>query len=174
MKDEQISNLKNKFEILQLNERVVPYLMQRFECKSLSDVYNLFTPKLLIVTHAKDGAEFVFDDKVYSKKLVNPTKELDATGAGDAFLSVFVKNYYDNGEEITDNFIDDTFEEATKLTSEVVQNIGARGHIYAKRLEKNAIKEDNKNNKDSKENEDNKENKDNKVKSGITIFDEDT
>ena len=83
---------------------------------------------------------------VYRKNLLRSANEIDATGAGDAFLSVFVKNYYENYKTVDHEFIDNTFREATILTSDVVQHIGARGHIYEKTLEeikqKNKEKED--------------------------------
>lgn len=142
LRDDQILGLKNKIKILQLNERVVPYLMQRFECRNLLEISKLFQPKLLIVTHGKDGADFVFEDKVYKKKLDNSANEVDATGAGDAFLSVFIKKYYDNLEQVDYDFIDDTFEEAVKLTSKVVGHVGARGHLYDKLLNKKLEREE--------------------------------
>lgn len=142
LRDDQILGLKNKIKILQLNERVVPYLMQRFECRNLLEISKLFQPKLLIVTHGKDGADFVFGDKVYKKKLDNSANEVDATGAGDAFLSVFIKKYYDNLEQVDYDFIDDTFEEAVKLTSKVVGYVGARGHLYDKLLNKKLEREE--------------------------------
>ena len=146
LQDSQISLLKNKIEILQLNENVVPYLMQRFECTNLLDIYKFLQPKLMIVTRGKEGADFVFENTVHSKKLLNSANEIDATGAGDAFLSVFVKNYYDNSKKVNHEFIDNTFKEAVTLTSEVVQHIGARGHLYEKTMDKlaqkNKLKED--------------------------------
>lgn len=145
LQDSQISLLKNKIEILQLNKRVVPYLMQRFGCTSILEIYKFFNPKLIIVTCGKDGAVFTFEDKVYRKKLLNSANEVDATGAGDAFLSVFIKKYYDNSKKVDYEFIDSAFKEAVSLTSKVVQNVGARGHLYEKTLdtmvEKNKRKE---------------------------------
>ena len=116
--------------------------MQRFECRNLLEISKLFQPKLLIVTHGKDGADFVFEDKVYKKKLDNSANEVDATGAGDAFLSVFIKKYYDNLEQVDYDFIDDSFEEAVKLTSKVVGHVGARGHLYDKLLNKKLEREE--------------------------------
>lgn len=136
LENSRIGLLKNKIEILQLNERVVPYLMERFGSTNVLDIYSFFQPKLMIVTHAKDGADFVFKNTEYNKKLLNSAKELDATGAGDAFLSIFIKKYYDNNKNVNKEFIDDTFEQAVNLTSKVVQSVGARGHIYEKILDK--------------------------------------
>jgi len=148
LEDDQISLLRNKIEILQLNKRVVPYLMQRFEFTNILDIYNFFNPKLMIVTCDKDGAIFTFEDKIYRKKLLNSANELDATGAGDAFLSVFTKKYYDNSKKVDYELIDSAFEEAVALTSKVVQNIGARGHLYEKTLDTIVNKNKRKENKE--------------------------
>lgn len=136
LQDRQILLLKNKMEILQLNERVLPYLKQNLGCANILDIYEFFQPKLVIVTHEREGAEFAFKDTSYVKKIINSANELDATGAGDAFLSVFTKRYYDNLKKVNQEFIDSTFREAVTLTSKVVQNVGARGHLYEKTLDK--------------------------------------
>lgn len=136
LSEREMKMLKNKFQIMQLNERVVPYLIQRLNGNSLLDIYDFFEPKLLCVTREKNGADFVFKDNIYRKKLSKIANEIDSTGAGDAFLSVFVKNYYNNSKVVNHKFIDDTFKEASDLTYEVVQKVGARGHIYDRCHEK--------------------------------------
>lgn len=136
LNDNQLDTVKNSIEILQLNEVILPSLKERFRCETILDVYIFFNPKFMIVTHGKNGADFAFENKVYNKVLQNSAKEVDATGAGDAFLSVFVRNYYDNSKKLDDKFIDYTFKEAISLTSEVVQNIGARGHLYYRTIDK--------------------------------------
>ena len=58
-----------------------------------------------------------------------PELEIDPTGSGDAFFSVFISEYIKNNYIVDHNFIDSTFEKATKLTKKVVKKFGARGHI---------------------------------------------
>lgn len=134
--DNQIDFLRNKLEIIQLNARTIPYLMQRFKCQDIVEINKFFQSKLLIITHGSDGANFTYGDTFYEKKLLKSANELDATGAGDAFLSVFAKEYYNNSKFINNEFIDNTFNEAIDLTSKVVQSLGARGHIYERSLDK--------------------------------------
>ena len=122
--------LKGRFEILQLNEFVEKHLLARFELESLSELYEILKPKLLIVTRGKEGTDFVYQNQIYSKVLKEPTNELDDTGAGDAFLSVIIQEYYSNNKQVDKEFIDATFEKAIKVTSEVVSHLGARGHLY--------------------------------------------
>ena len=121
--------IKNKFDIINLNERVEKYLKNRFSIESLEDIYNILLPKMIIVTRGKKGSDFVFDNNKVVKVLNNPEIEVDPTGAGDAFFSMFISEYIKNNYIIDCKFIDSTFEKATKLTKKVVKKFGARGHI---------------------------------------------
>lgn len=127
--EDLINKMKNRFEIINLNERVEKYLLDRFELDSLLDIYNLLSPKFIIVTKGKKGADFVYDSKMINKNLETISEELDATGAGDAFFSVFIKEYIDNNFNVNDGYITNAFKKATKLTNKVVKKMGARGHI---------------------------------------------
>lgn len=133
LNNDQIIALKGKLSLLQLNERVIPYLMQRFQCSDILGIYRLLQPRLMIVTRGREGADLVLGNKVTPKKLLNSAEELDPTGAGDAFFSVFIKAYFSTSREIDDEFIHRTFYEASSLTAEVVRHVGARGHIYARK-----------------------------------------
>lgn len=139
LSDNQITTLKGKVSLLQLNERVIPYLMQRFQYGDILDIYKLFQPELMIVTRGREGADFIFENRVIQKQLINSTEEVDPTGAGDAFFSVFIKEYFNTSREIDDEFIHRTFYQASTLTANVVRHVGARGHIYARTLDKIAL-----------------------------------
>lgn len=142
LSDEQITALKQKISILQLNERVVPYLMQRFKYSGIKEIYNLFQPKLMIITKGREGADFFFKNKIIQKNLIKSTREIDPTGAGDAFFSVFIKEYFNNSSEINEEFIHRTFSQASSLTANVVRHVGARGHIYERTLDKLSLEND--------------------------------
>ena len=124
-----IEKIKNKFDFINLNERVEKYLKNRFSIKLLEEIYNLLQPKMIIVTRGKKGSDFVFDNKKVKKELSNPSIEVDPTGAGDAFFSMFISEYIKNNYVIDYKFIDSTFDKATRLTKKVVKKFGARGHI---------------------------------------------
>lgn len=124
-----IQKLNNKFDIINLNERVEKYLLKRFNVNNLLDIYNLFNPKLIIVTRGKKGADFVYNDNYFHYDLLNISQEIDSTGAGDAFFSVFISEYIKSNYIIDNKLIEKTFIKATKLTSRVVTKMGARGHI---------------------------------------------
>lgn len=124
-----VEKIKDKFDLINLNERVEKYLKNRFSIKSLEDIYNILRPRMIIVTRGKNGSDFVFDNNKVNKKLSDPEVEVDPTGAGDAFFSMFISEYIKNNYFIDYKFIDSTFEKVTKLTKKVVKKFGARGHI---------------------------------------------
>ena len=126
---EIIKKIKNKFEFINLNERVEKYLKNRFSLKNIEEIFKLLQPKMIIVTRGKKGSDFVFNCSVISKELKNPQVEVDPTGAGDAFFSMFISEYIKNNYSLDSEFIDATFKKATKLTKKVVKSFGARGHI---------------------------------------------
>ena len=127
--DELIHKLQNKFDILNLNERVETYLKNRFSITTLEEIYDILQPKMMIVTRGKEGSDFVFNHYKVRKELTNPAIEIDPTGAGDAFFSVVISEYLKNNCVIDEKFIDSTFDKATELTKKVVKKFGARGHI---------------------------------------------
>lgn len=124
-----VEKIKNKFDFINLNERVEKYLKNRFSIKSLEELYSILHPKMIIVTRGKKGSDFIFDNNKVNKELSNPSIEVDPTGAGDAFFSMFISEYIKNDFIIDYKFIDLTFDKATKLTKKVVKKFGARGHI---------------------------------------------
>ena len=123
--------LQNKnIEILQLNESVEQYLMQRFGIENLLSLFNMLSPRFMIVTRGKDGADFVVEKHIIHKTLIHCQREIDDTGAGDAFFSMFIEKYYENDKKVTRQWLDGTFFLANKLTTSVVSHLGARGHLY--------------------------------------------
>lgn len=126
---EILEKINNKFDIINLNERVEDYLKKRFSLKSINDIYKLFNPKMLLVTRGKIGSDFVYSNIKITKTLDNPEVEVDPTGAGDAFFATFICEYIKNNYFIDEEFINKTYEKATKLTRKVVKKFGARGHI---------------------------------------------
>ena len=48
--DEIVKKLENKFEIINFNERVTKYLLNRFNLKNDSELYNIIKPKLMTIT----------------------------------------------------------------------------------------------------------------------------
>ena len=112
-----------------MNERVGKFLLRKFNIDNYLELYNLITTELLIITKGSKGADFIFDNKIVSKKLINIEKEIDTTGAGDAFFSVIISEYINNNYKINKDMIEGAFNKATELTKTVISNIGAISHI---------------------------------------------
>ena len=127
--DEIINKIKSKFELINLNERVEKYLIDRFNLNNNKELFDLLLPKMIIVTRGNKGAEFIIKDKSVFKKLQKVSEEVDSTGAGDAFFSIFIYYYIKNNYIIDNEYIENAFIKATKLTSKVVKSFGARGHL---------------------------------------------
>ncbi len=127
--NEILNKLQNKFDIINLNERVEKYLINRFNLTNSKDIFDQIKPNLIIITRGKDDSDFICQDFKITMMLTNPAEEIDSTGAGDAFFAVFISEYIKNNFIINKKFIEETFKKATNLTKKVVKSFGARGHI---------------------------------------------
>ena len=124
--DEVKEKLNYNFELVNLNERVLKYLLNRLK---LNNITEIIKAKLIIVTKGKKGATFYYNDTINNFDLKKIGKETDPTGAGDAFFSMFISEYIKNNYNLTDDFIANTFNKANKLVLKVISKIGARSHL---------------------------------------------
>jgi len=131
LKDQEIiSKIKNKFTIINFNERVANYFIKRFNLKDELDLYNLFNPLLITLTHGDKGAVFIYNNKLYNFKLENKSENVvDSTGAGDAFCASIIHSYIKNNLNIEPDKFKKWYEDSTKITYKVVTKMGARGHL---------------------------------------------
>lgn len=126
-----IEKIKNKFEIINFNERVTKYLIKRLNLKDDVELYNLIKPNLMTITRGEGGASFITNGSIYSFDLKNKGAVIDSTGAGDAFISSIIKDCIKNNFIYDSNLFEKWYENSNKLTSKVVSKMGARGHINA-------------------------------------------
>ena len=125
-----ILSLCSRFEIVQLNEVVEKYFLERFNFANSLQLFSFLRPKMLIITRGKKGAEIIYNFRSLKKKPQNIVNcEVDTTGAGDAFFSVFVNEYYSSSNNI-ENIIFSALEKASIITPRVVTSMGARGYLY--------------------------------------------
>lgn len=124
-----INKIENKFEIINLNERVASYLINRFSLNSEKELYNIIKPNLMTITKGEKGATFITNDNIYNFELINKGNVVDSTGAGDAFMSIIIKEAIKNNFNYNFNNFKKWYETSNKLTLKVVSKIGARGHI---------------------------------------------
>ena len=127
--NEIIKKLKNKFEIINFNERVSNYLLKRLNLKSDTDLYSIINPNLMTITRGDQGATFILDGNAYNFKLITKGEVIDSTGAGDAFISSIIKDSIKANFEYDSENFEKWYRNSNKLTMKVVSKMGARGHI---------------------------------------------
>ena len=74
--EEIVNKIKNKFDLINLNERVEKYLINRFKITSLNELFDILIPKMIIVTRGKNGSDFVYDQNEISKKFINSKNKI--------------------------------------------------------------------------------------------------
>lgn len=126
---EIIDKIKNKFEIINLNERVSKYLLKRLDLNTDIDLYNILKPNFMTITRGENGATFISKGKEYNFKLKSKGKVVDSTGAGDAFISSIIRDCIKNNFTYDSNKFEKWYDNSNKLTAKVVSKMGARGHI---------------------------------------------
>lgn len=128
-KEDIINKLNNDFEIINFNERVSSYLLDKLNLKNNVELYNLLKAKLVTITRGENGAIFIYNSKEYKFNLKDNGNVIDSSGAGDAFLSSIIFDYIKNNYEFNEELFPKWYEKSIKLTSKVVSNFGARGHL---------------------------------------------
>ncbi len=125
--DEIVENLANRFEIINMNERVYKVLKKKFAIDSLN-LYELLKPKVLIITRGKRGADIIINDTLIKKEIDDPEIDVDASGAGDAFFSEFIHVYLES-ESIDEKMVSKAYMKGNSLARIVVSHLGARAHL---------------------------------------------
>ena len=128
-KEDIINKLNNGFEIINFNERVSNYLLDQLNLKNNIELYNLLKAKLVTITRGENGAIFIYNSKEYKFNLKDNDNVIDSSGAGDAFISSIIFDYIKNSYEFNEELFPKWYEKSIKLTSKVVSNFGARGHL---------------------------------------------
>ena len=128
-KEDIINKLNNDFEIINFNERVSSYLLDKLNLKNNIELYNLLKAKLVTITRGENGAIFIYNSKEYKFNLKGNGNVIDSSGAGDAFLSSIIFDYIKNSYKFNEELFPKWYEKSIKLTSKVVSNFGARGHL---------------------------------------------
>ncbi len=126
---EILKRLANKFEIINFNERVTKYLLNRLNLTNDKKLYDIIKPKLMTITRGDKGATFISEDGIYNFDLKFKGNVVDSTGAGDAFISSIIKDCLKNNFIYDSNLFSKWYDNSNKLTAKVVSKMGARGHI---------------------------------------------
>lgn len=135
---EIISKLNNNFEIVNLNQRVEKFLIERLNLKDDIELLNIIKCRLLIITRGDKGCDLIYRNKKYTYPLKKIEEEVDDSGAGDLFFSTIIKNWALNNFKITSSKFNSWVREASKNSSKIVKLIGSRRLI--KDLYRNKLK----------------------------------
>ena len=122
-------------DICQLNGDVVKTLLKKLNVSNEIELYKKLNTELLIITYGKNGAKFLYQEneeikEVNKKPKVVIENVIDASGAGDGFLSVILKvynKYVSQDKKIDRNFVDNVFALANRFSCQIIQQIGCRG-----------------------------------------------
>jgi fructokinase len=111
--------VKNKLDITFANEQEITSLI---EAKNFDEVINFSKQlnKLIIVTRGEKGAVAINGEEIVESGIQKNLKIVDLTGAGDLFAAGFLHGYIN---KLTTK---ECLEKGTKLSSRVIQQIGAR------------------------------------------------
>ena len=126
---EIVKKMANKFAIINLNERVEKYLIEKLNCKNDIELSKIFKTKLIMITRGINGNDLVYRNRVYTYPLEKIIEEVDDSGAGDAFFSVIIKNWLNNNQKLEAKLFNKWINDTRSLIKKVLLQIGSRTHI---------------------------------------------
>lgn len=126
--DEIEAKLANRFEIINMNERVYNIIRKKFGIDSV-DLYELLKPKILIITHGKKGSDIIYNGILEEKIIEDAISEVEVSGAGDAYFSEFIRTYLENDCVVNEKVISLAYMRASAISRFVLTNYGARTHL---------------------------------------------
>ena len=111
--------VQNKLDITFANEQEISSLIG---AKKFDEVINFSKQlkKLVVVTRGEKGAVAIQGEEIVETGIIQNLKILDLTGAGDLFAAGFLHGY------VNKLSIKESLEKGTKMSSKVIQQIGAR------------------------------------------------
>jgi len=111
--------VKNKLDITFANEQEFTSLI---EAKNFDEIIKFAKQlnKLVIITRGEKGSVAINGDEVVESTIQKNLKIVDLTGAGDLFAAGFLHGY------INKLSIKECLEKGTKMSSKVIQQMGAR------------------------------------------------
>ena len=135
-----ISKISNNFYMINLNQRVEKYLLDKLKLKDDIELYKVLNCKLLIITRGKEGSSLVYRNRIYNYLIEKETVEVDDSGAGDIFFSTIIKNWALNNYKLSSIKFNSWIKEATNNSRKIITLIGSRTLIkdlYKSKLKKN-------------------------------------
>lgn len=127
-KDKIMEIFSGLFSIINMNERAYNLLKGKLKLEA-QEMCKCFHLKLLIVTYGKKGISFYTPKLKKEYKIKEPFKEVDPSGAGDAFFAIILNEYNKNKRKINEYFLENCFQKGNEYVKVVVENNGALSHI---------------------------------------------
>ena len=111
--------VKNKLDITFANEQEITSLI---DAKNFDEVISFGKQlgKLIVVTRGESGSVAIQKNEICQCNSQKNLKIVDLTGAGDLFAAGFLHGYINNFS------IKESLEQGTKMSSKIIQRIGAR------------------------------------------------
>ena len=111
--------VKNKLDITFANEQEITSLI---DAKNFNEVINFSKKlnKLVVITRGEKGAAAVIGEEIFESDIKKNLKIVDLTGAGDLFAAGFLHGY------VNKLSVKECLVQGTKMSSRVIQQIGAR------------------------------------------------
>ena len=111
--------VKNKLDITFANEQEIISLI---DAKNFNEVieFSKQLEKLVVITRGEKGAIAIHGDKIIETGIKQNLNIIDLTGAGDLFAAGYLHGIINNMS------IEHCLEKGTKLSSKIIQKIGAR------------------------------------------------
>ena len=111
--------VKNKLDIIFANEQEITSLIHAKNFNEVID-FSKQLNKLVVVTRGEKGAVAVKGKEIFESDVKKNLKIVDLTGAGDLFAAGFLHGY------VNELSTKECLEQATEMSSRVIQQIGAR------------------------------------------------
>ena len=138
--DEILCKIKNKFKIINLNQRVEKFLLEKFNIDNSIMLAKMINVELLIITRGDKGCDFINKNKLYNFPLSKVVEEVDDSGAGDIFFSTIIKNWVNNNYRFNSKLFNKWFLEASTNSGKIIGLIGSRSlikELYKKNIKMN-------------------------------------
>ncbi len=127
--NQYLLNFFKTAKLMQLNCNICDYLFNKLKIKDEIEFFNLLNLDLMIITKGKKGARFIYrrngEISIIDKVPKIIVDAVDTSGAGDAFYSIFIREYA-YSDMVDEDFINHTFDKANQFSREVISQVGSR------------------------------------------------
>lgn len=126
--DELVSLLKDKFEIINIDEAVYNLIKKKYMLDSI-DLYELINPVILIIDRKIKGVDIIHDGILYKKEVEEVIKnETDIIGVQDSFFAHMI-DYFIKENDINEKTISSAYIYSISNSNYINKFVGGRNHL---------------------------------------------